>query len=87
MPVSVKVAVDAALNFYSLLIIVYVLMSWFPVSGVLQDAYRVLASVVDPYLRLFRRIVPVMGALDFSPFVAILVLWAVRMFVVPYIPF
>jgi len=87
MPVSLQVVVNAALNFYSLLIIVYVLMSWFPVSGVLEDVYRVLASVVEPYLGLFRRIVPNMGALDFSPFVAILVLWAVRVFVVPYIPF
>jgi len=87
MPVSLKVVVDAALNFYSILIIVYVLMSWFPMSGVLEDVYRVLASVVEPYLGLFRRIVPNMGALDFSPFVAILVLWAVRMFVVRSIPF
>ena len=87
MPVSLQVVVNAALNFYSLLIIVYVLMSWFPVSGVLEDVYRVLASVVEPYLGLFRRIVPNMGALDFSPFVAILVLWAVRMFVVRSIPF
>ena len=87
MPFSLQVVANAALNFYSLLIIVYVLMSWFPVSGVLEDAYRVLASVVEPYLGLFRRIVPNMGALDFSPFIAILVLWAVRVFVVPYIPF
>ena len=42
MPISVQAVVSAALQFYSLLIIVYVLMSWFPVSGFFEDIYRVL---------------------------------------------
>lgn len=61
-------------QFYIWLIIIYVLMSWFPVSGVFADIQRALASVVEPYLGLFRRIVPSVGALDISPIVAILVL-------------
>lgn len=61
-------------QFYIWLIIIYVLMSWFPVSGVFADIQRALASVVEPYLGLFRRIVPLVGALDISPIVAILVL-------------
>ena len=87
MPISVRLILSAALQFYSLLIIVYVLMSWFPVSGILEDVYRVLATLTEPYLALFRRFVPAMSGMDFSPFIAILVLWAVRAFVVPYIPF
>jgi YggT family protein len=83
----VQTVISAALSFYSLIIIAYVLMSWFPVSGVFEDVYRVLASIVEPYLGMFRRIVPTAGMIDFSPWVAILVLWAVRSFVVPYIPF
>ena len=67
------------ISFYTLLLFVYVLMSWFPIQGgVLLDIYRVLASICEPYIGLFRRILPqaaVGGAgLDFSPFVAILVL-------------
>lgn len=61
-------------QFYIWLIIIYVLMSWFPVSGVFADIQRALASVVEPYLGFFRRIVPSVGALDISPIVAILVL-------------
>jgi YggT family protein len=87
MALSVQAIVSAALNFYSLLILIYVLMTWFPISGFMEDIFRVLASLVEPYLGLFRRIVPNMGMMDFSPLVAILVLWAVRAFVVPYIPF
>ena len=60
--------------FYGVLIIVYVLMSWFPVRGALYDVYRVLGSLVDPYLNIFRRFIPPIGQLDISPIVAFIVL-------------
>ncbi len=59
---------------YGLLIIVYVLMSWFPVRGALYDVYRVLATIVEPYLGLFRRIIPPIGMIDISPIVALIAL-------------
>ncbi len=62
------------IRLYSFLIIAYVLMSWVPVKGVLYDVYRVLGSVVEPYLGLFRRIIPPIGMVDISPIVALLVL-------------
>ena len=61
-------------QFYGMLIFVYVLMSWFPMRGALYDVYRVLGSVVEPYLRLFRNLIPVAGNFDFSPLVAYFVL-------------
>jgi len=70
------------LDFYSTLIFVYVLMSWFPVTGVFADVRRAIGSIVEPYLGLFRRIVPTIGMLDISPIVAILVLqFAIRLIV------
>lgn len=72
--------VSRILGFYSLLILVYVILSWFPVGrgGILTDIYRVLASVCEPYIGIFRRIVPVAGVggagVDFSPLIALLVL-------------
>jgi YggT family protein len=87
LPISIRAIVAAALQFYSLLIIVYVIMTWFPVSGVMEDFFRVLASLVEPYLVLFRRFVPSMGGMDFSPFIALLVIWAVQNYVVRLIPF
>ncbi len=70
--------ISQILNFYAWLIIIYVLMSWFPVSGFFEEIYRVLASIVEPYLSIFRRIVPTMGMIDFSPWVAILVIWGLQ---------
>ncbi len=85
--ISVQFIVSRALTFYEFLIFAYVLMSWFPVSGFVEEIYRVLGSLVEPYLSIFRRIVPTMGMLDFSPWVAILVIIAVNTFLVRYIPF
>jgi YggT family protein len=61
-------------RFYSILIIVYVLMSWFPISGIFEDIYRVLGSVVEPYVGIFRRIIPPLGMIDITPIIALLVL-------------
>lgn len=66
--------VDRLLSFYSTLIIVYVVLSWFRPTGVFYDIYRVLGQLCEPYIGIFRRIVPLVGAIDFSPFVALLVL-------------
>jgi YggT family protein len=87
MIISVRAVLSAALSFYSFMVIAYVIMTWFPVSGFLEDVFRVLASLVEPYLNIFRRFIPTGGGLDFSPFVAILVIWAVQNFIVRLIPF
>jgi len=68
-----------AIDFYSLLIIVYVLLSWLPASGTVWEIRRILGTVVEPYIGIFRRIIPNFGMIDISPLVAILVLsWLVR---------
>ncbi len=66
--------VDRLVSFYSLLIVVYVILSWFRPRGIVYDVYRILEQLCEPYIGLFRRIVPTAGGLDFSPFVALLVL-------------
>lgn len=71
---SVTGLVVSLLQFYSTLIIIYVLMSWFPVSGFIAEVQQVIGTIVDPYLGLFRRIIPPIGMIDISPIVAILVL-------------
>jgi YggT family protein len=67
--------------FYSMLIFAYVIMSWFRMSGAFYDVYRVLGSVVEPYLRLFRNLIPPVGNFDFSPLVAYFVLQIVVRYV------
>ena len=60
---------------YSMVIFVYVLMSWIPSSrGIVPDVYRVLGKVCDPYLNLFKKIIPPIGMVDITPIIALLVL-------------
>ena len=62
-------------DFYMLLIFAYVIMSWFPtMSGWVATLYEALSRICEPYLRLFRKIIPPVGGLDFSPIVAVVVL-------------
>ncbi|MFQ3545824.1 YggT family protein [Halobacillus rhizosphaerae] len=62
-----------ALEIYSWVLIIYILMSWFP--GARQSSFgNILARLAEPFLEPFRRIIPPLGMIDISPIVAILVL-------------
>ncbi|MDY0405953.1 YggT family protein [Virgibacillus sp. 179-BFC.A HS] len=64
---------ETALNVYSFVLIIYILMSWFP--GARESSFgEVLAKLSEPYLEPFRKIIPPIGMLDISPIVAIIVL-------------
>ena len=77
---SVKSFVDVFIYVYILVIFVYVLTSWIPLpySPTLSRVQRFLYDVCNPYLRLFRRILPPLGPLDLSPVVAVIVLFALQ---------
>lgn len=62
-----------AMYLYSLLIIGYILLSWFPNAR--ESSFgQMIGKLVEPYLEPFRRIIPPFGMIDFSPIVAIIVL-------------
>lgn len=71
---SVSRLVQSIISFYSLCIFVYVIMSWFRPTGVLYDIYRILGQLCEPYIGIFRRVVPAMGGIDFTPWIAVLAL-------------
>ena len=69
---------------YTLVIFAYILTSWLrlPYSPWLNRIQRFLYDVTEPYLRLFRRVLPATGPLDLSPMLAIIVLWVAEQVVV-----
>ena len=69
---------------YGLVLFVYILTSWLrlPYSPTLNRIQRFLYDVCEPYLRLFRRILPPLGPLDLSPIVGVIVLLAAEQIVV-----
>ena len=63
------------IELYGLLIVVYVLMSWIPqMNGWINDLYSVLVQICEPYLSIFKKVIPPVGNIDFSPIVALAVL-------------
>jgi YggT family protein len=67
---------------YGLTLIVYVLTSWVQLPYSLKPVQRFLYDVCEPYLRLWRRILPFRaGPIDFSPMVAIIALGVVSQIV------
>ena len=68
--------VDVFVGVYVLLILAYIITSWvrLPYSPWLNRVQRFLYDVCEPYLRLFRRVLPSLGPLDLSPLVAVVVL-------------
>ena len=68
--------VSVFIDVYILTIFAYILTSWIrlPYSPWLNRVQRFLYDVSEPYLRLFRRVIPPFGPLDISPVVAVLVL-------------
>ena len=74
--------VDVFIFVYVLLILAYILTSWIrlPYSPWLNRIQRFLYDVCDPYLRIFRKIVPTIGPLDLSPMVGVIVLLIVQSF-------
>jgi YggT family protein len=74
---SIQSFVEVFIYVYVLLIFVFILTSWvrLPYSPWLQRIQRFLFDVCDPYLRLFRRVLPPLGPLDLSPVVAVIALF------------
>jgi YggT family protein len=70
---SVINILEQVLWFYSILLIVYIFMSWVP-STRETTIGRFLEEICDPYLEPFRKFIPPFGMIDVSPIVAILVL-------------
>ena len=70
---SVQRFVSVFVGVYVLLIFAYIIASWVPGGGspTLERMRQFLYDVCEPYLRLFRRVLPPLGPLDLSPVVAI----------------
>lgn len=73
----VRELVDASFQVYTILIFGRVILSWVrhnPYHPVMRFVY----DLTDPYLNIFRRVIPPLGMIDISPIVALLVLNLLR---------
>jgi YggT family protein len=62
------------LNIYLALLIVRILLSWFPSVNWFDPPFSILGQLTDPYLNLFRSLIPPIGGIDLSAILAIFLL-------------
>ena len=64
-------------NAYSLIIVIYCLLTWIPIThdGVLADIRLFFEKICEPYLDLFKTLIPpIGGTVDITPIIALVVL-------------
>ena len=67
--------------FFTILIwimIVRILLSWFPNINWYSQPFKALKDITDPILEPFRKIIPPISGIDFSPIAAFLALEIIR---------
>ncbi|UBF28777.1 YggT family protein [Kovacikia minuta CCNUW1] len=62
------------IGIYTALLFIRVLLTWFPNINWFDPPFSILSQLTDPYLNLFRSIIPPLGGIDFSPILALLAL-------------
>ncbi len=81
--------VGALFLVYIILILIRVLISWIPrmpYNPALRSVLDFITETTDPYLNIFRRIIPpIGGGLDLSPMIGIILLYVLRRLVVALI--
>ncbi|WP_404789416.1 YggT family protein [Altericista sp. CCNU0014] len=59
---------------YTVIIFIRLILTWFPTVNWSSPPLVVLSQLTDPYLNLFRSLIPPLGGLDLSPMLAIFLL-------------
>ncbi len=78
---AVNLILDSLITFitlYSYILIVRILLSWFQTAEWANNIISFLSPITDPYLNIFRSVIPPLGGIDFSAILAILALQLVQ---------
>lgn len=64
---------NLGINIYTWVMIIYFLLTWFP-AAYNTKLFEIMASIVEPYLNVFRKLIPSFGGISFAGIFAILAL-------------
>jgi len=79
---------ELVVNFFQLLqliLIVRILLTWFPNVDWWKQPFKFLREVSDPILEPFRRLIPPIGGLDLSPIVVFFALGIIERIILTFI--
>ena len=71
---SIIAVIAKTISIYSYILIIRVLLTWFPNLDWSNPILINISAITDPYLNMFRGIIPPLGGLDLSPILAFIVL-------------
>ena len=74
------------LQIYLILLFIRVILSWFPNVNWMSPPFSILSQLTDPYLNIFRSLIPPLGGLDLSPILAFLLLSFLMNLLEPLVP-
>lgn len=74
-------AVAKLFELYFLVIILRCFLSFFPRIDIYKQPVKFIREITDPYLDIFRRFIPPVNGLDFSPIVAVIALQILQILV------
>ena len=66
--------IAAVIRLYTLVLVIRMIFSWVPPQHRQNEFYRFLYTITEPVLAPFRRILPPMGGIDFSPILLFIIL-------------
>ena len=78
---SKEILINAVYWFFTIIIwimIARILLSWFPNINWYNQPFKAMKEITDPILEPFRKIVPPISGIDFSPIVAFIAIELLR---------
>ena len=73
--------ISGVVTLLNALIVIWCLLSWFPNIHWYEQPFKTLDQIVQPIIAPFRKLIPPIGNIDFSPMVALFVLQGIALFV------
>ena len=85
--ISILQVLSTTLSLYYFLLIIRILLTWFPGIDWSNGVLSALTSITDPYLNIFRGIIPPIGGFDISSLLALILFQVIQGFIPQLISF
>lgn len=71
--VTIHPYIMSLISIYSIILVISILMSWIP--AIQESSFgQMIRTLTEPYLGFFRKFIPPLGMIDFSPIIALFAL-------------
>ena len=79
--ISILQVISTTLSLYYALLIIRILLTWFPGIDWSNGILSALTSITDPYLNIFRGIIPPIGGFEISSLLALILFQVIQGFI------